>query len=160
MTLQRSTSAAFRQQIFQPFRDDSFKHLLVIDHAAFATPFRFVSDIEDLVSGGDTYTAFPFQIVYPQDDDRDPQATLRIQNVDDRIGSTLLALDIDAVSLTLRIVLASSPDTVEAEWSNFELVDVEIGAMFITGRIVVRGQLTEPCPGRVLTTLISPVLFR
>lgn len=156
----RDLSNRLRQQLFQPFRDEEIKVLLEINHSSFSAPFRFVSDIEPIESNGETYLAFPFEITLPTDDEREPGATIRIQNVDDRIGTTLLQLGTTPVDVDIRIVMKSTPDIVEIEWTQFELVDVEINIMMITGRLVVRGQVTEPTPGRVLTSRISPVFFR
>lgn len=156
----RDLSNRLRQQLFQPFRDEEIKVLLEINHSSFSAPLRFVSDVDDLVSNGETYTAFPFEINLPTDDENEPGATVRIENVDDRIGTTLLNLNTDPVTVDIKVVLRSTPDVIEAEWSEFELVDVEITGIFVSGRLVVRGQVLEPTPGRVLTSSISPVFFR
>lgn len=160
----RSLSTAFRAQLFKPYRDKDWRILLTVDHPSFATPFRFVSgdpnEFTTLTSNGDVFTTFPFELTLPTDDDNEPQATLRLQNADDRIGSTILALPDEAVTLTLQIVLRESPDTIEVEWLGMELVDVSVDAMMVQGRIVARGSTSEPCPGRVLTSRISPVFFR
>jgi hypothetical protein len=111
-------------------------------------------------SKGHDFQPFPFELTLLSDDDQEPRATLRIQNVDDRIGSTLLNLPDEAVSIMLQIVMTETPDVIEYEAINMELVDVEVNAMMVTGRIVMRGAVTEPCPGRVLTSKISPVFFR
>jgi hypothetical protein len=138
--------------------------LAVIGHANFDEPFRFCSgdpsEFETLVSNGETYIVFPFEITLLGDEDSEPEATIRIQNVDDRIGSTLIDLPTDSVSVALQIVMRETPDVVEYEVVNLELVDVEINAVAVSGRLVIRGLATEPCPGRVLTNRISPVFFR
>lgn len=160
----RALSTAFKRQLFTPWRDQDIRALLTVDHADFAQPFRFVSgdpnEFASLVSNGQTFQTFPFELALLNDDDNEPSATVRIQNVDDRIGSTLLALPDDAVTVTLQIVMRDTPDTIEYEAVNLELVDIDVNAMMVTGRIVMRGAVTEPCPGRVLTSRISPVLFR
>ena len=160
----RTLSAALKRQLFTPWRDTDIRPLLTIDHAEFAQPFRFVSgdpnEFASLVSNGNTFQTFPFELTLLGDDEQEPSAVVRIQNVDDRIGSTLLGLPDDAVSITLQVVMRDTPDTIEYEAANLELVDVEINAMMVTGRIVMRGATTEPCPGRVLTSAISPVFFR
>lgn len=160
----RSLSATFRAQLFTPYRDKDWRVLLTVDHPSFDEPFRFVSgdpnEFATLTSNGDVFTTFPFELTLPSDDDNEPQATLRLQNADDRIGSTILALPDEAVTLTLQIVLRESPDTIEYEAVNLELTDVSVDAMMVQGRIVMRGATTEPCPGRVLTSRISPVFFR
>ena len=160
----RNLSAAFKRQLFEPWRDKDFRALLTADHPTFAKPFRFVSgdprEFATLTSKAQVFQTFPFELTLLSDDDQEPRATLRIQNVDDRIGSTLLGLPDEAMSLTVQIVMTDTPDVIEYEAANMELVDVEVNAMIVTGRIVMRGAATEPCPGRVLSSRISPVFFR
>jgi hypothetical protein len=160
----RALSAALKAQLFSPYRDKDYRVLVTVDHRTFDDPFRFVSgdptEFATLVSNGETFTTFPFEITLLSDDDSDPQAVIRLQNADDRIGSTLLALPNDAVTLTIQVVLRETPNTIEYEAVNLELVDVEVDAMAISARIVSRGAVSEPCPGRVLTNRISPVFFR
>lgn len=160
----RTLSAALRRQLFTPWRDKDVRALLTLDHSTFVDPFRFVSgdprEFETLVSNGLTFQAFPFEISLLSDDDEEPRAVIRIQNVDDRIGSTVLALPDEAMTAMLQLVMRETPDVIEYEAANMEMVDVEVNAMVVTGRIVLRGATTEPCPGRVLTNRISPVFFR
>lgn len=160
----RPISARFKRQIFKPFRDEDVRILVDIDHSSFVEPFRFVSgnpaEFPTLVSNGETYVTFPFEIVVLGDDDREPEGQLRIQNVDDRIGSTILGLSSESLTLSIRIVMRETPDVVEYEVLNLELVDVVVDAIAISGRVLLRGLATEPCPGRVLTNGISPGFFR
>lgn len=165
MAYKRSLSAALRAQIFSPYRDKDVRHLVVVDHATFDEPFRFVSgdpnEFESLTSGGEVYQTFPFELTLLTDEDGgEPQGVIRIQNADDRIGSTIRELPDAAVSLTIRIVMRETPDVIEIEYTNLELVDVEETATLLTGRIVCRGAQVEPCPGRRLTGFISPVMTR
>lgn len=160
----RNISAALKRQLFTPWRDKDVRALLTIDHSEFDTPFRFVSgdpnEFASLTSNGEEFITFPFDTTILSDNDEEAKAAIRIQNADDRIGSTLLALPDDAVSITLQLVMRETPDVIEIEATNLELVDVDVDAMMITGTIVLRGQAIEPCPGRVLSSHMSPVFFR
>ena len=160
----RNLSARFRRQLFKPFRDEDFRVLLTLDHSSFNEPYRFVSgdprEFETLTSNGLVYTTFPFEVNLLSDDDKEPTATLAVQNVDDRIGSTILNLSEETLTVTLAIVLRIDPDTVEYEAVNLELVDIEINAIAVTGKLAIRGLSVEPCPGRRVTNATSPVFFR
>ena len=160
----RNLSARFRRQLFKPFRDDDFRYLLTVNHSSFNEPYRFVSgdpnEFETFTSQSLVYTTFPFEINILSDDDRQPEATLTIQNVDDRIGHTILALSEETLTIDIRVVLRETPDTIEYEAVNLELVDIEITALAINGKIVIRGLSVEPCPGRRVTNATSPVFFR
>ncbi len=160
----RNLSARLKRQLFQPYRDQDVRILVEIDHDSFVEPYRFVSgdpnEFKNLVSAGETYVTFPFEFVLLGDDDQEPAAMLRIQNVDDRIGSTILGLSSDSLTLAIRIVMRETPDVIEYEAVNLELVDVVVSAITVEGRVLLRGLAVEPCPGRVLTNRISPAFFR
>jgi hypothetical protein len=160
----RNLSARFKRQLFKPFRDDDFRALLTIDHSSFDEPYRFVSgnpnEFKSLTSNGLVFTTFPFEVNFLSDDDREPEATLTIQNVDDRIGTTILNLSEETLTVMLQSVLRETPDVIEYEVVNLELVDVEINAVTVSGKLAIRGLSTEPCPGRRVNNATSPVFFR
>ena len=162
----RALSGELKRQLFKPHRDQDVRILMTIDHANFPAPFRFVSgdpsEFTDgiLTSNGHAFMAFPFQAKLLSDDDQPPDAVITIQNVDDRIGTTLLELPEDSVSVTMQVVMRETPDVIEYEATNLELVDIKITAFTVSGRLVIRGFSSEPCPGRVVTNHISPVFFR
>jgi hypothetical protein len=164
MTNNRTLSAPLRRQLFQPFREKDIRVLLTVNHASFATPYRFVSgdpnEFASIVSNSNTFLTFPFMLDILSDEDAQPQAIIRIQNADDRIGSTLMALPDDTVQITIQLVMRETPNVIEYEATGLELVDVQVNAMEITGTLLVRGYSVEPCPGRKLTNTISPVIFR
>lgn len=164
MPTNRTLSLALRKQLFQPFREKDIRVLLTIDHADFIAPYRFVSgdpnEFASLVSNGNTFQTFPFELGILSDDDNEPEAFIRLMNVDDRIGTVIRELSSETVTITAQIVLRETPDNVEYEAVNMELVDVVENSIELTGRIVSRGLATEPCPGRLMSLTISPAFFR
>lgn len=164
MTDNRNVSDNLKRQLFTPHRDKDLRYLITFSHPSFAQPYRFVNgdpnEFADLVSNGETFQTFPFDIVLVTDSDGSPSAQLMIQNVDDRIGTVVLDLPDDALKVTLQLVLRETPDVIEYEVVGMELVDVEINAMVVSGSLIIRGQVVEPCPGRTLSGEISPVFFR
>lgn len=57
-------------------------YLLEITHAQLAVPVRIVRDTDNLTSGGNLYTAVPFDITLPDEvSGKLPRAQLRIDNV-------------------------------------------------------------------------------
>lgn len=160
----RPLSALLKRQLFHPFRDEDIRILFTADHRTFFEPYRFVSgdpnEFASLTSNGLVFQIFPFEISLLSDDDNPPEAFVRIQNVDDRIGTTILGLPDDALTVTLQMIMRSTPDVIEYEATNLELVDIEVTAITVTGRLFIRGLSTEPCPGRRLSNKISPVIFR
>lgn len=160
----RSLSESLRRQLFVPWREKDVRALLTLTHPDFGFVYRFVSgnplEFESLTSNSVVYTTFPFDFGLLSDDDREPTAFLRIMNVDDRIGSTILGLSSDSISVDLALVMADTPDTVEYSAPGMEMVDIEITEVSITGRLQIRGLTSEPCPGRTLSPTVSPVFFR
>lgn len=112
-----------------------FVVLLELDHPALAEPIRVADNSEDVVSGGETFVAYPFALVLPDDDgEKLPQAAVRIDNVDRVISDQLRAL-VTAPTAVVRVVLASQPDTVELIVSDLTLQSVQIDPLSITGTL-------------------------
>lgn len=90
-------------------------YLLEITHAQLITPIRVVNDTQDLVSDGDTYTAYPFRISLPTDLAGElPRATLTLDNT----GRELTAwLDASAggkgAQVRVMQVMRDTPDVLE-----------------------------------------------
>jgi hypothetical protein len=138
--------------------EEVFLVLLVIDHPQLTVPVRLVNNTEDIVSNGETYIGFPFDIRLFNEDDQTPRAQIRVQNVDRRIGEVVRSLRSSA-SISVSVVLASDPDVIELDWIQAELRDVEGDAIAVTGRISGQDYTTEPWPFRRATSDLLPGLF-
>lgn len=132
--------------------------LLTIDHASLDDPIRVVDNTKDITSNGNTFTAFPFEITLPSDGDAAPKAQLTIANVDRSIGDALDQIT-TAPTVKMQLILASDPDTIEREWDLFELVNVQIGAIQVTGDLAVRARTQDPWPNVMVTPGRFPALF-
>ncbi len=135
--------------------------LLTITHADLPAPLRLCTGMagDDVVSGGYTYTAAPFDISWPNDDDQVPVAQLTAMNVDRAIGQALESIN-DPAECTLQAVLASSPDTVERTAAKFQLRNARWNAVTLTADITRNTISTEPCPKYRVTPLHFAALFR
>jgi len=129
--------------------DDVSLSLLTFTHAKLDTPIRVVLNTKDIVSNGNTFIAYPFEVKYPSDNEGVPEADLRIANVDTSIGDSLNGL-IDAMGVKLESVLEATPDVVDSVWDHFELINVNTNAMVVTGKMVVRSRVTEPWPNKMV----------
>lgn len=125
-------SQTFRTQTAKSVSDDPTLALLTIDHSSLDAPLLFVNNTENVVSNGETFVAAPFAVTLPGDGDTIKSAKLTIQNIDQEIGETILALS-DAATITIQIVLASTPDVIEREWVDIELFNVSVDAFEVTG---------------------------
>lgn len=107
---------------------------------------RFVNDIADLTGGSDNqlYTAFPFQLDLPGEDDAQPAtAKLKIDNVDLRIVQAIRGLP-SAPTCDFEIILASQPTTVEIAMNGLTLRAVDYDRLEVSGTVTFEEIFTEP----------------
>ena len=133
--------------------------LLTLSHADLPAPIRVTSDAVDTVSRGDPFLAFPFQITLPDDDDeRPPEMRLTIDHVGREIVDAVRSINTPATVL-LEIVLGSDTDTVEVAFPDFELVDVTMDALTVSGRLTLESFEIEPYPAGLMNPTDFPGLF-
>jgi hypothetical protein len=128
--------------------------LLTIAHADLPTPIRVVNNNEDITSRGNLFQAFPFEIVLPgEDPDSPPRATIRIDNIDRSIVALLRSIS-SAPSVTIEIILASQPNTVEIAYSSLALRNVRYDAATVEGELFFEPLFNEP-----ITATMTPSRF-
>jgi hypothetical protein len=133
--------------------------LLTIEHSAWAAPIRLTDDRVDIISRGNTYTAFPFELQLPNEQaDTISTVQLVLDNVDRTITAELRAIQ-EAPTVTFEVVLASDPDTVEAGPFVFEWQKVTYDALEISGELVNEAIHDEPFPAARFTPGVAPELF-
>lgn len=156
----RTLSATAAQAIFSSETSEVFVMLLTISHAALSPSLRFCSDAVDVVSNGDTYLGgWPFRIALPMEaDDQIPTVQLQIDNVDRRILEGIRMLT-SPPTITLQVVLASTPNTVEAGPFSMTLRNVEYDALVISGNLTYEDVLNEPWPQFRFTPNYYPGAF-
>lgn len=149
-----ASSAAFAGDTTQ-----EFIVLLTINHASFLTPLNFNNSGADVTSNAVLYSAFPFTVNLPDDQEGIPtRAQLTIDNTDRTIISAIRSLGSPAI-ITLQIVMASAPDTVEALFPSFLLRNVNFDRTQVTGDLMLDEYTTEPYPGDTFTLANFPGLF-
>lgn len=100
--------------------DEVWLVLLTISHPQMST-VRVVNNTESIVSRGDAYEAFPFEIALPSDvADRLSAVQLRISNVDRRFVEAVRSLP-TMPRVKLEVIAASRPDDVEVGPFEFEM---------------------------------------
>lgn len=135
----------FNQSLLGAYQDTPAVVLLTIEHPDLDATIRVTNNGADVVSNGDTYQQFPFDIELPGDGENEPIARLRIANVDRTIGDAVDAITTPA-TVGIALVLTSDPDTLEKEWMFFELRNVTRTALEVNGDIVIRQFASEPYP--------------
>ncbi|MCD6262278.1 MAG: DUF1833 family protein [Deltaproteobacteria bacterium] len=157
--MSRDTSLTFRQAVYGQTTDEAFLVLLELDHSDLSEPIRVTSDGVDTISGGKTYISYRFDIRLPSDPSEGvTRGKLTIDNVDRQIVEAVRSIS-SPMSVKIMIVLASSPDTVEAEFSGFELRNVVCDALQVTGDLSVEYFTSEPFPGDLFLPATFPALF-
>ena len=133
--------------------------LVTISHEQLDPPLRFVSDIVNHVSRGDEYLGWPFRIALPAEkDDELSSVQIEIDNVDRRIMEGIRRLT-TAPTVTLEVVLASQPDTLEAGPFVFALRATDYTAFSISGTLAYEDILNEPWPQYLMTPATDPGIF-
>lgn len=108
-------SAQYKSTLAEVNAEESPLILLEIDHPELTQPVRVVNDTTDVTSNGDTYIAFPFRCVLPDDfENQLPKARLSIDNV-----SRDLMFWIETTgggqgsTATFKQIMRSNPDLIE-----------------------------------------------
>lgn len=155
----RNLSATAKQALNAQETDQVFLMLVTISHPNLPLPLRFASNTQPVTSRGDTYLGWPFRVALPAEfDDQLPVVQLQIDNVDRRIMEGIRLLT-SAPGVTLEVVLASSPDTVEAGPFNFSLKAADYDSLVITGVLAFEDVLNEPYPAYTFTPAYFGGLF-
>ena len=140
----RTFSTAATTSINAQATEEVWLTLLTITSSEVAFPLRFVANNQSVVSRGNTFIAFPFDLDFPGQDEENPgEARLMIDNIDRSIVAFVRSISIPP-KVTIEVVLASSPDTVEAYFSNMTLRNVSYDAKTVSGLLKFEDIVIEP----------------
>ena len=140
-----TVSDVLKAEAFAPASDLPLV-LLKIDHADLTTPILVVNNTAAIISGGDTYVAFPFEIRLPDSlEDAPPRAKLRIDNVSQEIAQAIRSISSPA-DVTIEVVRQDDPDTIEASWPAASLTNARWDFLNVTGDLEFENLVSEPYP--------------
>lgn len=155
----RTMSATATQAVLSQYTDQVFLFLLEIDHEDLVEPIRLVGSREDIVSNGNTYTAFPFEITLPSDDGETiSDIRLSISNIDRSITQTIRDMSTPP-EITTFIVLADTPDDIEAGPFIMTLREAKYDAFTVSGSLRWENLLDQAYPGYTFTPAGFPGMF-
>lgn len=144
--MSRSLSSLAKQAINAQETGEVFLLLLTLSHASLGTPIRAANNLENVTSGGNLFTAFPFTIVLPHEqEDQPPKMRLVIDNVDRSIVTALRNLT-SPPTIQLEVVLASQPNTIEATFPGFTLRQASYDQLVVEGDLALEEITLEPFP--------------
>ena len=145
--------------------------LITLSHSSLSEPIRVSSDptsrisstdadiVYGTVSRGNTFVFMPFTMSLPGDtEDSAPKTTISIDNVTRELVPTIRALT-SPPTVTMELVMASTPDFVEALLPGFDLTSISYDALTISGTLSVELLISEPFPAGTFTPSQFPGLF-
>lgn len=158
--MSRSLSATVKSAIYAHNTAEVFLFLLDISHADLSPTLRLVNNTVNVTSGGNTYTAFPFQIALPDDSEEGaPIVQVVFGDVDQTIIPKLRVLK-TAPDVTLKVVLNSDLNTSIIPSMTFKLREFSYDAESVTAGLAFDYILDEIVPGYSFTPNTHPALFR
>ena len=135
-----------------------FHTLLTVQNSG-GPPIRMTDNSEDVVSRGKTFIAYPFALELPSDAaGQISEARLAIDNVARALVDEVRSLT-EPLVLTIEVVTATTPDTVELELIDYTLKNVTYDAMTISGTLTQENFLSEPYPKDILSAATFPGQF-
>lgn len=131
----RDLSLAAMQALLAQQTGEQFCTCITIRHDDLEEPLRYVADHVALVRDAGTFIPLPFEIALPADqEDQIPTAQLVIDNIGRQLTATLRSIAIPP-TVTLEVVLRSSPNIVEVGPIDFRLNVAEYDAIAVTGTL-------------------------
>lgn len=148
-----------RAQLFGQQSDDPFFILVTLSHPQFIETQRFVNNIEDVVSNGITFTAFPMKFTLPEDDGESVrEVTITFDNVGrvliDEIRSITSPIDVK-----LEMILASNPDQVQISLEELKIKNISYNKSRVTAKLYMDDFLSTSMTSEKYTPLTFPGLF-
>ena len=157
--MSRNVSAELKQAVYAQETTEAFIVLVTLSHPDLETPIRVNSSGQEVISNGDLFVAFPFEVILPDNvDDRPPRARLSIDNVSREIVLAIRTIS-SAPFVTIQIVMASSPSTIEAEFPDFRLANITYDQLTVEGDLTLEEFIGEPYPARIFSPADFPGLF-
>ena len=132
---------------------------LTITHPSITTQ-RLVNNTQPVVRSAGTYQPYPVQLSLPaQLDDQLPTVDIVVDNVDREVLQQIREVS-GVPKVTMEVILASSPDTVEAGPFDFSLKQASYDVLAITGTLGYEDDiLNQRVPAMSYTPSNSPGLF-
>lgn len=111
-------------------------------------------------SNGNDYVQFPFELILQeQSDNLLTRAKLKIDNISREIIQAIRTAANEPPKVTIQIVLASDPDTVEMEIPNLKLNNVTANALTVEGELQSSIIQAEKYPSNTVNQALFPGVF-
>lgn len=155
----RNISVTAMRAIFDQETEQAFVILMTITHPMLDDPIRVTNNAVDLISGGNTYIAYPFMVSLPNEqEDQIPSVRLTIDNVSRNLTEAVESIS-SAATVAFSVVRAAEADVIEAGPWTFKLRNVTYDAFSLEGTIDSEDILNEPFPAPIYNPETTPGLF-
>lgn len=166
-------SPAAIRAVFSPEADSDLYMLLTIYDPAdgvtvvarLADGFtQRISETDDdvvygVVSRGENFVFLPIEITLPTEQEAQaPSCSITLHDVTRYIMPLIRSLN-GPPSVKLELVLSSTPDTVEASFSEFYLTGISYNADSVSAQLMMIDYDREPMPAHSFTPALFPGLF-
>jgi hypothetical protein len=153
-------SNSFKAEAFASTSDEPYLILLTITQTDLSAPLRLVDDNANITSNGNLFTAFPFNMELPDNrEGASPRARVSIDGTSREITEAIRTMQ-TAASISIEVVRASVPDTIELTWPSFNLRNVKWDAGRVSGDLVSEELEVEPFPIWQFSPANAPGLFK
>lgn len=138
---------------------EGFVMLLEISHAALVDSIRVCNHKDGITSNGDVYQFFPFRApLIDQTPDSPPRIELVIDNVDRQIVEAIESIS-TSPDVTMSVVMASDPDTIEVGPYVMKLKDPKYNLYTVSGELSFENILSLPSVKGSFSPADFPGLF-
>jgi uncharacterized protein DUF1833 len=145
-------------ELIRSTSDDPIVVNLTISHPRWGTPQRLTTDKNQVVSNGQTFEPAAFDLTVVSDEDRPPQASLAIPNVDRNIGKELRKLD-SYPECTIEVVALSTPDEPIYSAHRLQVLDPEISPWTVSATLKGKDYAQEQCGTKRIIPRDFPAFF-
>ena len=146
-------------KLFDAESDQVWLALITLNHADLSEPIRVVHNTKSIMSRGNQFVAFAFEISPPSDTEGSaPMARLTFDNVTREFTEALRSI-VSAPTVVVEVIRADALDTVEISWAGYKLRNVRWDALQISGDLVLDDIATEPFPAGNFSAAAFPGLF-
>jgi hypothetical protein len=124
-------------QLYSRESNDPFLTLITLSHPDFSSDIRLVNNSVDIVSRGETFVAFPVNIILPSDDGESTrEVSITFDNVSRELMNELRTI-ITPIDVKLEMILASIPDIVQIELAELKIQSISYDAKKVAAKLVM-----------------------
>lgn len=151
-------SPALLAQLYAQESDVPFLMLVTLTHSSFS-PIRLVNNSENIVSNGETFTAFPMRIRLPMDDG---ESTREVSIEFDNVSLTLideLRTVTTPIDVKVDMILASNPDDIQISLDELKMRNVTYNKQIVSARLYLDSFLNVELTSERYSPKLYPGLF-